>query len=218
MFRGGFQLAHWTDPSMENLSESTLTLISLELGRGRQKRGHLAPRSLTLALTAAQPPDLNITSQICFYQMLPLTQPVIYCKEKYWFSINSSSRHDWRQTSINLGGQCKRLKSTSRILDLCLDVGSDLGSDVSSYVGSDHLGHLGISFLTSSNHQLFRNIAFVGYLWHFVISCICVFVYLTVGNIRFNVLGPWAFQKYSIIRFYKVFWEWWRRRQTTGWT
>ena len=47
-----------------------------------------------------------------------------------------------------------------------------------SELGSDHLGHLGISFLTSSNHQLFRNIAYVGYFWHFVISCICVFVNL----------------------------------------
>ena len=44
------------------------------------------------------------------------------------------------------------------------------------------------------------------YLW----ICICVFEYLTVGNISFDVLGPWAFQKYSIIRFYKVFWAWWR--------
>ena len=37
--------------------------------------------------------------------------------------------------------------------------------------------------------------------------CICVFVYLTVVNISFDVLGPWAFKKYGIIRFYKVFWE-----------
>ena len=40
--------------------------------------------------------------------------------------------------------------------------------------------------------------------------CICVFVYLTVGNISFDVLGPWAFQKYSSIRFSKIFWAWWR--------
>ena len=44
---------------------------------------------------------------------------------------------------------------------------------------------------------------YVGYFWYFVISCICVFVfvYLTVGNISFDVLGPWAFKKYSIIRY-----------------
>ena len=34
----------------------------------------------------------------------------------------------------------------------------------------------------------------------------------------YDVLGPWALKKYSIIRFYKVFWAWWRRRRTTGWT
>ena len=44
------------------------------------------------------------------------------------------------------------------------------------------------------------------YLW----LCIGVFVYLIVGNISFDVLGPWAFQKYSIIRFNKVFRAWWR--------
>ena len=46
-------------------------------------------------------------------------------------------------------------------------------------------------------------------------SCVCVFVflfvYLTVGNISFDVLGPWAFKKYSIIRIYKVFSAWWRQ-------
>ena len=81
-----------------------------------------------------------------------------------------------------------------------------------------------ISFLTSLNHQLFKNIAYVGYFGHFVICCICVFVYLcicicvfvylTVQNIIFDVLGPLAFQKYSIIRVYKVFGAWWR--QTTN--
>ena len=51
------------------------------------------------------------------------------------------------------------------------------------------------------------------YLW------ICVFVYLKVLNIIFYVLGLLAFQKYSIIRFYKVFWAWWRTNdKTTGWT
>ena len=115
MFRGGFQLAHWTDPSMENLSESTLTLISLELGRGRQKRGHLAPRSLTLALTAAQPPDLNITSQICFYQMLPLTQPVptCYCKEKYWF-FHQFFIPAWLKTNFNKPGGTMQMSEVNK--------------------------------------------------------------------------------------------------------
>ena len=72
------------------------------------------------------------------------------------------------------------------------------------YLGSEHLG---LSFLTSLNHQLFKNIAYVGYFCHFVICCICVlvnlyscicicvYVYLTVQNIMFDVLGPLAFQK-----------------------
>ena len=51
-----------------------------------------------------------------------------------------------------------------------------------------------MSFLTSLNHQLFNYIAYVGYLWHFVISCICVFVFMTVGNMSVDVLG--------FIRFY----------------
>ena len=94
------------------------------------------------------------------------------------------------------------------------------------YLGSEYLG---LSFLTSLNHQLFKNIAYVGYFGHFVICCICVFVYLwicicvfvylTVQNIIFDVLGPLAFQKYSIIRVYKVFRAWWRtndKRQTNN--
>ena len=80
------------------------------------------------------------------------------------------------------------------------------------YLGSKYLG---LSFLTSLNHQLFKNIANVGYFSHFVICCICVFVYLricicvfvylTVQNIVFDVLEPLAFQNYSIIRVFKVF-------------
>ena len=81
------------------------------------------------------------------------------------------------------------------------------------------VGHLGISFLTSLNQQLFRNIAYVWYFWHFnkavfvylylcICICICVFVYLTDGNISFDVLGAWAFQKCSSIRFSKIFWAW----------
>ena len=42
----------------------------------------------------------------------------------------------------------------------------------------------------------------------YVRICICVFVYLTVQNIIFDVLGPLAFQKYSIIRVFKVFRAW----------
>ena len=45
------------------------------------------------------------------------------------------------------------------------------------YLGSEYLG---LSFLTSLNHQLFKNIAYVGYFGHFVICCICVFVYLRI--------------------------------------
>ena len=79
--------------------------------------------------------------------------------------------------------------------------------------------NFGISFLTSLNQQLFRNISYVWYPWHFnkavcvclylcIYICICVFVFLTVGNISFDVLGLWAFQKYSTIRFSKIFWAW----------
>jgi len=63
------------------------------------------------------------------------------------------------------------------------------------YLGSEYLG---LSFLASLNHQLFKNIAYVGYFGHFVICCICVFVYLricicvfvylTVQNIIFDFL------------------------------
>ena len=50
------------------------------------------------------------------------------------------------------------------------------------------------------------------FVYLYLCTCIClfvfVFVYLTVGNISFDVLGPWAFQKYSSIRFSKIFWAW----------
>ena len=53
------------------------------------------------------------------------------------------------------------------------------------------VGHLGISFLTFLNQQLFRNIAYVWYSWHFnkaefvnlylcICICICLFVYLCI--------------------------------------
>ena len=107
---------------------------------------------------------------------------------------------------INL---CYTAKVCSHLLivgsDVKSDVESDVGLEVGSDVGSDHFGHLGISFLTSLNQQLFRNIAYVWYSWHFNKA---VFVYLTVGNISFDVLGAWAFQKYSSIRFSTIFWAW----------
>merc|ERR1712077_70511 len=72
-----------------------------------------------------------------------------------------------------------------------------------------------ISFLTSLNHQLFKSIAYVGYFGHFVIRCICVFVYLricicvfvylTVQNIIFDVLEKPAVQKYSICWVFRSF-------------
>ena len=48
--------------------------------------------------------------------------------------------------------------------------------------------------------------AHVGYFRHFITGCICefVFVYLTVQNIIFDVLGPLAFKKYIIIRFIRI--------------
>ena len=89
--------------------------------------------------------------------------------KQIWNQYETNMKQIWNKYEINLGGQCKSLKSTSRLLDL----GSDPGS----------LGNI-----------IFT--AYVGYFWHFVISYIRVFVYTTVGNISFDVLGPWAFQKY----------------------
>ena len=40
--------------------------------------------------------------------------------------------------------------------------------------------HMGISFLTSLNNPLFKNIPHGGSFWHFVICCICVFVCLCI--------------------------------------
>ena len=48
------------------------------------------------------------------------------------------------------------------------------------------------------------------YLWICMRICAFVFMYLGVQNIMFDVLGPLAFQKYSIIRVYKVFRAWWQ--------
>ena len=65
---------------------------------------------------------------------------------------------------------------------------------------------------------LYKNITHVGYIRHFITGCICgfyicicVFVtVVTVQNIIFDVPGPLAFQKYCIIRVYKVFRVWWQ--------
>ena len=53
----------------------------------------------------------------------------------------------------------------------------------------------------------------------FVYLCICefVFVYLCIWQSRISFLmslDPWLFQKYSIIRVYKVFRAWWRTTTT----
>ena len=61
-----------------------------------------------------------------------------------------------------------------------------------------------IQFLTPLNNPLFKNMPHVGSFWHFVICCICVFVYvyfvfacLTHGNIIFDTLEQSPFQKYA---------------------
>ena len=85
--------------------------------------------------------------------------------------------------------------------DLRVNLGSDLGSDLRP----EHLRHLGLPFFTSLNHQLFKNIECVGYFWHFVIGCICVFANLyfcicVFDSNKCNFWFPWtqAFQKYNI--------------------
>jgi len=59
------------------------------------------------------------------------------------------------------------------------------------------------------NNLLFKNIPHVGSFWHFVICCICVFVYLcncisififvrsARGNLNFHILEPSSIQKYT---------------------
>ena len=119
--------------------------------------------------TTAQPPPSQPPSAPCAPRITALRRtscwacpsPVDCCwrnisrymlNSPYFFLLIS----DLSKLKINLGGHCKSLKSTSRLLDL--------GSS-----GSDHLG---ILFLTSLNFQLFKNTAYVGYFWHFVIRCI----------------------------------------------
>ena len=70
--------------------------------------------------------------------------------------------------------------------------------------------HMGISFWTSLNNPLFRNIPHGGYflaICHMLYLCVCVFVYLctcifvfallTHGNIIFDILEQSSFQKYT---------------------
>ena len=61
--------------------------------------------------------------------------------------------------------------------------------------------------MISLNNLLFKNIPHVGSFWHFVLCCICVFVYfvivffvfvrLTHESIIFNILEQSSFQKYT---------------------
>ena len=97
-------------------------------------------------------------------------------------------------------------------LDVGPDVGSDIGSDVRSVVGSDHFGHLGISFLKSLNQQLFRIIAYiVWYSWHlnkavfvylYLYLCICVFVYLCIWQLGISVLMSLDLELFKNISLY----------------
>ena len=106
---------------------------------------------------------------------------------------------EFEQSYYKPGGQCKSLKSTRELLDFGSLIGSlwTLGNIIFDILEptavqkynmcwySWHfnkavfvyltVGHLGISFLTSLNQQLFRNIAYVWYSWHFNKA---VFVYL----------------------------------------
>ena len=81
-----------------------------------------------------------------------------------------------------------------------------------------------ISFLMSRDHWLFKNTSMLGISGTFLhavfvylcICVLCVFKYLTVQNIIFDVLGPLAFQKYSIIKVYEVYLAWWRTTDRTN--
>ena len=54
---------------------------------------------------------------------------------------------------------------------------------------------LGISVILS--YAVFVYLCFCEFVFVYLCICICVYVYLTVQNIMFDVLGPWAFQKYN---------------------
>merc|ERR1711989_295194 len=66
---------------------------------------------------------------------------------------------------------------------------------------------MGIKFLISLNNPLFKNMPHVGSFSHFLICCICVFVYLRIcifvfaclthGNMIFDILDQSSFQKYA---------------------
>ena len=82
--------------------------------------------------------------------------------------------------------------------------------------------HMGIQFFISLKNPLFKNIPQVGSLWHFVICCICVFVYETLGNISLDIIGPRAFRK-CMVRMVKIIIKWYfghgderTNKQTTG--
>ena len=73
----------------------------------------------------------------------------------------------WEHIFVAQNSNAISTKSSVMIISVCVFKKSRIGSRIGSQIG--------FQFLTSSNHQLFRNIAYVGYSWHFVISCICVF-------------------------------------------
>ena len=66
---------------------------------------------------------------------------------------------------------------------------------------------MGISFLISLNNPLFKNILHNGSFWHFVICCICVFLYFCICIfvfvrlahmiMIFDILEQSSFQKYT---------------------
>ena len=66
---------------------------------------------------------------------------------------------------------------------------------------------MGIPFLTSLHNRLFKNIPHVGFVWQFIICCICVFVYLCICifvfarlthvNIIFDTSEQSSFQEYT---------------------
>ena len=95
------------------------------------------------------------------------------CKSLYFWILSELSIRTFLtlyNSRKNLGGRCKSLKSTSGLLDR---------------IGCRIVGQLGISFFTSLNQQLFRNIAYVWYSWHFNKA---VFVYLCIWQLGISVL------------------------------
>ena len=93
----------------------------------------------------------------------PLPPNTIVCENQNVLPPKPSRPQTWPPTKSDWnkpGGTMQKSEVNKRIFR-CLDnpsiqSTSELGLDP----GSNHLGHLGISFLTSSNYQLFRNIAY----------------------------------------------------------